>query len=773
MGRSKQIQSPSSGKPATAKATPAKSPAKSETPAKIGVKRPLPSNSDESEEEVLGSSVADLLKDGIPQKKGKFVNAVDESESDEGVDENETEDDDDDDSEEEEEQGSEEDDDDDDEDDESEEESEAGEKSPEMLTPKKPAATTKQSVAPGKTKSPATLTPKTHLPPSRSSISKLESGCCFLASDPPQDIKQLTDILSTQGCTITNIRKFQKPVVFFSVESKECAEKLLAHNLSAPVSNLHLLQLCGSNEALVAFSTTKSLRIIKIPKSCTIDFLKSHLPNGINPATININRFNDAHLNFESVEEAVLASEALSSVVINGQPLDVRFVQDLPDVPNELRGSTRTLATHLPAEVTESQVRNLFTTATNIRMVRGKRGGIPYCMIDFKDSAAAVAAFDAHAGHRFGEYRIDLRFVPQLDHSPLAIEVGGVPYDSKPEEVIKAFPGAISATQIKKGSFNVKFSSIECLKSAISGSRKIGGRDLHVFCYGGVEQNIVTAKNLPFSATEKDVREAYPTAKKITIHYRPNGQASGSATIEFPSAAECQKQIAAVKTVGPRRVFLSLERVPIQTTQLNLKQKNQVKQTQAEKGKNAKGTAPPQVGSASEDSSAEEDVNMKEDKCLKSKAHSGKSKSEDDDSEDGSDDDEEDEEDDDDEDEDEDEDEDVDEDSEDGAEASSDEEVQVKQKPAKKQGQQEVQSDNGKKGQNNFRQDGPNHQGFRPRGGRGDGFNKFRGGRGGGRGNFRENRGGRGGFRGRGNFNRGRGDGNRGRGDGNRGRRGM
>lgn len=786
MGRSKK--SPSSVN--TLKSTP-----KVMESVKNSAKRPLPSESDTGDED------DSLIRNdnGFPTgKKGKFAED-DESASYEEDSQDDVDDDNDDDSDEEEDESDEGDDD--DSEDEDLQESDASDGMTKQ-TPVKNEKLVKNDaknavLSNSLTKTPTTVEKANSDKRNNKQLDKSVKVSCpadvrtspltkaslahLVVVKPPTQLGNLKSAIVKQGVKVEDIHLVNFPMAIVTC-SADSADKIVNKPVSVDGNTLHVLKLQGSSAALDTFrGLSTALFVTGLVKSVTEEQIKAALPKNSQPISLKLltegskNKFfNAARLDFSTAKDAATASSTLSSINFENHPLRVSFVRGAMgnNEISELRGKSKTLlAVQLHTSITETQLRNVFTTGVKFNLIA--RGFDRMCYIEFSDPAEATSAYDAHNGSTIGESRLVLRFVPTRDENCLL--VSNVPLESTSNDVLKLFPGASAAVMIKNGYYVVHFPSARVRSEAASSSKSIGERKLSISCDGGLDHTIVLLRNIPFETKQSDIEGLLPTASSVELHYRHNGRSTGNATVTFPTTSACKEVMKKRISIGNRTISISLKRVslddsdslerkrPAPSHEVISPAKKQKTLPSVEKKlvkQNVK--VPPQVGSASEDDDDEDEDDEEEDEV------SGKAPLAE--SDEGTDSDEEEESGDDEEDDDgeEDEDEGSDDDDDDENSQESDEDVPM---PRTKQTQDTFRKKpkfepNGKfqKGSNFNKDTQRGGGGFTPQQ-RGRGGNFHRGG--GDFGGQQKSRGGFGGGRGRGGFGRGRGGGgNRGRGGG-------
>ncbi|KAA3677489.1 uncharacterized protein DEA37_0005956, partial [Paragonimus westermani] len=653
------------------------------TPGKLAAKRPLPSGSESEEDE--DQTVGGLSLNGFPKsKKGRFALTSQEGFA---SDDDEVSDEDDDDSEEsddDEENAGDGDEDDDDEDDDGDSVEEDEVEEDEDDEPESSSLLQSTAVAEVKTSQSLSTSPdgknmKNSAVQIKQSLKEkamaTSEGAEYLViPNAPKDLSKVKKALLERGHLVCDTKLLTGPFAILSVGSFVDAKKLLEADkpFSVEGTTMQFIRLDGSKDAIARLllgNTTKSVFVTGIPKSITMELLKSKLPASCVPTVTRLlstgpkNKFfNAAYLNFDSNESAADAFQVLSNLVLDNHTLRVTFAKDTNTsevhVSGDLRGKTKCImACQLPPNVTESQLKSLFSNAVKFKIL--EKHGETLCYINFKDETAAVEAFDAHNNSHLGKSKLILRFVPFRDDNDVKFQadVSGVPDGVTVQQILAVFPGATGAFQCSQGNYTLNFPSNEVRRTAVASKKTLKNRPLTVSIYGGFDRNMAFVRNIPFDAEESEVLSIYSNASKIEIHRRPNGRSTGTATLTFPTAADCESAMQKRSSLKGRPLFACLKRkhfyfiqrfslsqllltrsrsfagVIISSEELVPKPNPKAKLEKQPNNSSAQAKAPPQVGSGSEG-----DGNDDEDDDGENENDSDDDDADEDESEDGNDD---------------------------------------------------------------------------------------------------------------------------------------
>ncbi|KAF5402987.1 hypothetical protein PHET_03477 [Paragonimus heterotremus] len=620
--------------PVTLKATPQRgtpvgktsADSKQLTPGKLTTKRPLPSGSESEEDE--DQTVGGLSLNGLPKnKKGRFTLTSQESFA---SDDDEVSDEDDDDSEESDDgegnagDGDEDDDEEDDDDDSVEEDDEEEDVDGEpgsssfLQSPAVAEVKASQSLSTspdGKNVKNSVVQVKQS--PKGKSVITPESAEYLVIPNAPKDMSKIKKALLERGQVVCDTRLLTGPFAIVSVASFVDAKKLLEADkpFSVDGTTMQFVRLDGSKDAIARLllgNTTKSIFVTGIPKSITVELLKSKLPASCVPTGSRLlstgpkNKFfNAAYLNFDSNESAAEAFQVLSNVKLDNHALRVTFAKEVNTsevhVSGDLRGKTKCImACQLPPNVTESQLKSLFSNAIKFKIL--EKQGETVCYINFRDETAAVEAFDAHNNSHLGKSKLILRFVPFREDTDVKFQadVSGIPDGVTVQQILDVFPGATGAFQCSQGNYTLHFPSNEVRRTAVAGKKTLKNKLLTVSIYGGFDRNMAFVRNIPFDADEGDVRSVYSDASKVEIHRRPDGRSTGTATLTFSTAADCESAMHKRSNLKGRPLFACLKRVIITSEEVIPKPIPKAKLEKQSGNLSAQTKAPPQVGSGSE-----------------------------------------------------------------------------------------------------------------------------------------------------------------------------
>ncbi|GAA47370.1 nucleolin [Clonorchis sinensis] len=279
--------------------------------------------------------------------------------------------------------------------------------------------------------------------------------------------------------------------------------------------------------------------------------------------------------------------------------------------------------------------------------------------LGFSSKSDSATAFTALLNVKFGDRTINVAYshsreAPNAEESKSArqfqVRILNAPKDAVTDQILPLFPGATKAYRTNTGHFFVEFPDEAALRKATAGQKVLQKNVLRLSVPGGIEGNVYLIRNIPFDASESDLRNVYPEASKISLNRRHDGAFDGSAVVEFPSAASAQSALQKGVTLKGRRLFGIPFFVEIRTEKMSVPKK-QPKADQKAPKPSKKSEVPPQVGSGSEEESEDDGGESDDDDQIPQKFNvketgdkeKEESASEDDEDEDESDDDDEDE----------------------------------------------------------------------------------------------------------------------------------
>lgn len=509
MGRSKQLLNNSTITPSKPSATPEsknKHPVNGKvTPVRGGSKRPVPVGSDESDVDVeLGVLGGDAGESRMSHKKLKLatekemelkkkgLGSEDEEEEndDEENDDEEEEDDIDDEENRDDDESEEEDDDDDSDEDEYEESSEEEEESHDdsNLSADKGKVInnlvgSKAVQKPGSSLKSEKLTEKkTSSTPSKAAeVSEPQSSTSgkVLILHGPDNLNNLKEFLSKIS-PVTSINRIEPaPVMATIANISVFKSRLKSGKLMFQGKELEVIPVDRVDDANKEMQPTKTLFVGGIPKTLTIEQLKSHLPNNCQPVSLKLltkhPRFNSAFMSFSSIDAAKQAHQVYSSLTVESQLLRTNFAKDQqpragPD------GSAKVSISNWDGH--PNQLRKLFPTCVDVQCNQKKRKAfLTFPSLEVRKAAVAQPKF--HAGKKL---RLALSGGPELK---TAI-VWGFPADAKESDIKGLFGGVVSVsrdtnTGNPNPSMTVEFETAADCSNAISSNATLKGHRVTIF----------------------------------------------------------------------------------------------------------------------------------------------------------------------------------------------------------------------------------------------------------------------------------------------------
>ncbi|CAH8672587.1 unnamed protein product [Schistosoma rodhaini] len=509
MGRSKQLLNNSTITPSKPSATPEsknKHPVNGKvTPVRGGSKRPVPVGSDESDVDVeLGVLGGDAGESRMSHKKLKLatekemelkkkgLGSEDEEEEndDEENDDEEEEDDIDDEENRDDDESEEEDDDDDSDEDEYEESSEEEEESHDdsNLSADKGKVInnlvgSKAVQKPGSSLKSEKLTEKkTSSTPSKAAeVSEPQSSTSgkVLILHGPDNLNNLKEFLSKIS-PVTSINRIEPaPVMATIANISVFKSRLKSGKLMFQGKELEVIPVDRVDDANKEMQPTKTLFVGGIPKTLTIEQLKSHLPNNCQPVSLKLltkhPRFNSAFMSFSSIDAAKQAHQIYSSLTVESQLLRTNFAKDQqpragPD------GSAKVSISNWDGH--PNQLRKLFPTCVDVQCNQKKRKAfLTFPSLEVRKAAVAQPKF--HAGKKL---RLALSGGPGLK---TAI-VWGFPADAKESDIKGLFGGVVSVsrdtnTGNPNPSMTVEFETAADCSNAISSNATLKGHRVTIF----------------------------------------------------------------------------------------------------------------------------------------------------------------------------------------------------------------------------------------------------------------------------------------------------
>ncbi|CAI2736352.1 unnamed protein product [Schistosoma spindalis] len=513
MGRSKQLLNNSTIKSPKPNATPE---SKNKhlvngkgTPLKGGSKRPVPVGSDESDVEVdTGVLVGDAGEMRMSHKKLKLatekemeqqkkdLGSEDEEDDEENDEEEEEEDeedgdddndDDDDDSEEEDDDDSEEEDDDDSEEESDEEQEESNGDNSKLNAEKGKAINnlvgSKAAQKPGSMLNNEKLTDNkvssTSSKATEGSEPQSSTSGRVLILHGPDNLNNLKEFLSKIS-PVTSISRIEPAPIMATIANISIFKsRLKSGKLMFQGKELEVIPVDRVDDANKGIQPTKTLFVGGIPKSLTIEQLKSHLPNNCQPVSLNLlnknPKINSAFISFSSIDAAKQAHQIFSCLTVEGQLFKVNFAKDQqpragPD------GSVRVAISNWDGH--PNQLRKLFPTCIDVQWIQKKRKAfLKFPSLEVREAAVSQPKF--HAGKQL---KLALTGGPELK---TAI-VWGFPADTKESDIKGLFGGVVSVsrdttTGNQGASMTVEFETAADCSNAISSNATLKGRRVTIF----------------------------------------------------------------------------------------------------------------------------------------------------------------------------------------------------------------------------------------------------------------------------------------------------
>ncbi|CAH8644133.1 unnamed protein product [Schistosoma guineensis] len=522
MGRSKQLLNNSTIKSPKPSATPE---SKNKhlvngkgTPLRGGSKRPVPVGSDDSDVEVetgaFGGDAGELrmshkklklaTEKGMELQKKDLVSEdeedddeendsaeeeeeEDEENGDDDDDESEEEDDDDDSEEEDDDDDCEEEDDDDNEEESSEVEEESNKDNSKLNAEKGKAINnlvgSKAVQKPGSMLNNEKLTENkvSSIPSKVTEGSEPQSSTSgkVLILHGPDNLNNLKEFLSKIS-PVTSISRMEPAPIMATIanisifKSRLKSGKLMFHG-----KELEVIPVERVEDANKGMQPTKTLFVGGIPKSMTIEQLKSQLPNNCQPVSLNLlnknPKINSAFMSFSSIDVAKQAHQIFSSLTVEGQLFKANFAKDQqpragPD------GSVRVAVSNWDGH--PNQLRKLFPTCLDVQWIQKKRKAfLKFPSLEVRKAAVSQPKF--HAGKQL---KLALTGGPELK---TAI-VWGFPADTKESDIRGLFGGVVSVsrdttTGNQSASMTVEFETAADCNNAISSNATLKGRRVTIF----------------------------------------------------------------------------------------------------------------------------------------------------------------------------------------------------------------------------------------------------------------------------------------------------
>ncbi|CAH8626340.1 unnamed protein product [Schistosoma mattheei] len=312
--------------------------------------------------------------------------------------------------------------------------------------------------------------------------------------------------------TIANISIFK---------SRLKSGKLMFHG-----KELEVIPVDRVEDANKGMQPTKTLFVGGIPKSMTIEQLKSQLPNNCQPVSLNLldknHKINSAFMSFSSIDVAKQAHQIFSSLTVEGQLFKANFAKDQqpragPD------GSVRVAVSNWDGH--PNQLRKLFPTCLDVQWIQKKRKAfLKFPSLEVRKAAVSQPKF--HAGKQL---KLALTGGPELK---TAI-VWGFPADTKESDIKGLFGGVVSVsrdttTGNQSASMTVEFETAADCNNAISSNATLKGRRVTIFlkdvfvddCANNQQKHSVTSekKAKPVEVGVSKVKAAHKVSKAEEVN---------------------------------------------------------------------------------------------------------------------------------------------------------------------------------------------------------------------------------------------------------------
>ncbi|KAH9591342.1 transcriptional regulator, variant 4 [Schistosoma haematobium] len=295
----------------------------------------------------------------------------------------------------------------------------------------------------------------------------------------PDNLNSLKEFLSKIS-PVTSISRMEPAPIMATIanisifKSRLKSGKLMFHGKELDVIPVERVE-----DANKGMQPTKTLFVGGIPKSMTIEQLKSQLPNNCQPVSLNLlnknPKINSAFMSFSSIDVAKQAHQIFSSLTVEGQLFKANFAKDQqpragPD------GSVRVAVSNWDGH--PNQLRKLFPTCLDVQWIQKKRKAfLKFPSLEVRKAAVSQPKF--HAGKQL---KLALTGGPELK---TAI-VWGFPADTKESDIKGLFGGVVSVsrdttTGNQSASMTVEFETAADCNNAISSNATLKGRRVTIF----------------------------------------------------------------------------------------------------------------------------------------------------------------------------------------------------------------------------------------------------------------------------------------------------